>query len=192
MNEIVEVLLSLDRQIFFLINNGLANPLFDFLMPLITNKKNWFIPIGITWIVLIWKGGRRGRIVAFLIIPILILSDQTSSSILKHAFDRLRPCKALENVRLLIPCGSGFSFPSSHAANISAAFTPFIYYYGKYTAIWITIILLIGFSRIYVGVHYPLDVLGGFVVGTSISILLIFLFRTIEQRLRTYLDVRGK
>lgn len=192
MNEIFQFFLSLDRQIFFLINNGLANPVLDFLMPLITNKKNWFIPIGIAWILLIWKGGRRGRIVAFLIIPILVAADQTSSSILKHTFDRLRPCKVLDNVRLLIPCGSGYSFPSSHATNISAAFMPFIYYYGKYAAVWIIIILLVGFSRIYVGVHYPLDVLGGFVVGTTISILFIFLFRIVEKRLKPSLESRDK
>jgi undecaprenyl-diphosphatase len=192
MNEIFEFLLSLDCQIFLFINNGLANPVFDFLMPFITNKKNWLIPIGLTWLLLIWKGGKRGRIVAFLIIPILILADQTSSSLLKHAFDRLRPCKALDNVRLLIPCGSGYSFPSSHATNISAAFTPFIYYYRKYATLWIIIILLIGFSRIYVGVHYPLDVIGGFVVGTTISILLIFLFGIVERRLNPSPESRDK
>jgi undecaprenyl-diphosphatase len=183
MNEISQFLLSMDRQIFLFLNTSLANSVFDFLMPFITNKKNWFVPIGIAWILLVWRGGRRGRIVAFLIIPILILADQTSSSLLKHTFDRLRPCKALDNVRLLIPCGSGYSFPSSHATNISAAFTLFIYYYGKYTVVWVTIILLIGFSRIYVGVHYPLDVLGGFAVGATISVLLIFLFRFIERKI---------
>jgi undecaprenyl-diphosphatase len=187
MNEIFEFLLSMDRQIFLFANNNLANPVFDFLMPLITNKKNWLIPIGITWILLIWRGGRRGRIVAFLIIPILILADQTSSSLLKHTFDRLRPCKVLENVRLLIPCGSGYSFPSSHATNISAAFVLFIYYYSKYTIVWVTVILLIGFSRIYVGVHYPLDVLGGFVVGTTISILFILSFRLVERRMKPFI-----
>lgn len=161
----------------------MANSVFDFLMPFITNKKNWFVPIGITWILLVWRGGKRGRIVAFLIIPILILADQTSSSLLKHTFDRLRPCKALDNIRLLIPCGSGYSFPSSHATNISAAFTLFIYHYRRYTVIWITIILLIGFSRIYVGVHYPSDVLGGFILGATISALLLFLFRFIALKM---------
>jgi undecaprenyl-diphosphatase len=183
MNEIFQFFLSMDRQIFLFFNTSLANSVFDFLMPFITNKKNWFVPIGITWILLVWRGGRRGRIVAFLIIPILILADQTSSSLLKHTFDRLRPCKALDNVRLLIPCGSGYSFPSSHATNISAAFTLFICYYGKYTVVWVTIILLIGFSRIYVGVHYPLDVLGGFAVGATISVSLIFLFRFMERKI---------
>lgn len=183
MNEIFQFLLSMDRQIFHFFNNSMANSVFDFLMPFITNKKNWFVPIGITWILLVWRGGKRGRIVAFLIIPILILADQTSSSLLKHTFDRLRPCKALDNIRLLIPCGSGYSFPSSHATNISAAFTLFIYYYRRYTVIWITIILLIGFSRIYVGVHYPSDVLGGFILGATISALLLFLFRFIALKM---------
>ena len=187
-----EIILRIDHQLFFLINIGLANPIFDFIMPLITNEKNWYIPIAISWIFLIWKGGRRGRAVAFLIIPTLILADQTSSSFLKHLFERLRPCKVLENVRLLVHCGSGFSFPSSHATNISAAFTLFIYFYRKYTIIWITIIAMVGLSRVYVGVHYPLDVLGGYVVGTTISILLILIYNIMEEKAKVVFQKRNE
>lgn len=182
MNDFFQFFLSLDHHLFLLINVELANPLFDLIMPFITNKRNWYIPIGISWILLLWKGGRKGRIVALLIVPVLILSDQASSSWIKPIFSRLRPCKTLENVRLLVPCGSGYSFPSSHATNISAAFTIFIYFYRKYTAIWATIILLVGSSRIFVGVHYPLDVLGGYLIGGCIAILVISIFNVGEDK----------
>lgn len=191
MSGIIEFFSEIDRQIFYFINVGLANSFFDLLMPFITNKRNWFIPIGVTWILLIWKGGKQGRTLAFLIIPVLILADQTTSTFLKHIFERMRPCKILENIRLLVRCGSGYSFPSSHATNISAAFTLFIYFYRKYTAIWVVIILLIGFSRIYVGVHYPFDVLGGFVVGSGISLFIIAIFNIVERKVKTFLTKRN-
>lgn len=184
MIHIVEFLSRADQHLFYLINVGLANSFFDFFMPLITNQKNWYVPIGITWGLLIWKGGRTGRTVAFLIIPVLILADQTSSFILKPFFERIRPCRALENIRLLVRCGSGYSFPSSHATNISAVFILFIYFYRKYMIAWISIILTVGFSRIYVGVHYPFDVLGGFIVGMAISVLIILIFNSINEKFK--------
>jgi undecaprenyl-diphosphatase len=190
MFDLIQFVAALDRQLFMFINVDLANAILDFLMPIITNKKNWYLPIAISWILMIWKGGKKGRIVALLLIPVLILSDQASSSWLKPAFGRLRPCKVLENINLLVRCGSGYSFPSSHATNISAAFTLFIYFYRKYTVIWIAIILLVGLSRIYVGVHYPMDVLGGFAVGTIISITIILLFNNLEDKLKRFVDNR--
>lgn len=192
MNELLELLFTLDRQLFFFINGSLTNSVFDLLMPFITNKRNWYVPIAVSWILLIWKGGRRGRTIAFLIIPVLIIADQTSSSFLKHIFDRLRPCndpQIKDYVYLrLARCGSGYSFPSSHATNISAAFTLFIYFYRRFAVVWITIIFLVGFSRIYVGVHYPLDVVGGFMVGTIISILIILIFSNLMVKAEHFLN----
>ncbi len=188
MNDLIQFILTLDRHLFLFINIDLANSFFDFLMPLVTNKKNWYIPIGISWVLLIWKGGKKGKVVALLIIPILILSDQASSSWLKPLFGRIRPCSVLTDINLLVRCGSGYSFPSSHATNISATFTLFIYFYRKHTVIWIAIILLVSLSRIYVGVHYPLDVVGGFMIGTTISILIILFFIYLEERVKPHIN----
>lgn len=196
MNEFLELFFNLDRQLFLFVNDALSNPVFDFLMPIITNKKNWHIPIAASWILLIWKGGKQGRTIAFLIIPVLIAADQTSSSLLKHIIERLRPCNDpvfRDYVNLRLPrCGSGYSFPSSHATNISAVFTLFIYYYRRFASFWIIIIVLVGFSRIYVGVHYPLDVAGGFAVGTTISVLIILIFDGIQAKIRQFKEGRDQ
>lgn len=166
-------LLILDQKIFYFINVGLAVPFLDFSMPIITDQSNWYIPSMILWSLLVWKGGRSGRIVAFLLIPTLVLTDQLAGSVLKPWIGRLRPCKTLEEFRLLVHCGGKYSFPSVHATNISAAAFLFAYYLKKFTPLYVTIALIVGFSRIYVGVHFPLDVLGGYFTGIFCSMLII-------------------
>ncbi|MBN2030513.1 phosphatase PAP2 family protein [bacterium] len=148
-----------------LINQTLSNRLFDFIMPYITNLDYWRIPLFLVWLALIIFGGRKGRTTALLVVIILTLSDQLSSAVIKPWINRLRPCFALENVRLLIAQSSSPSFPSSHAANNAAMAALFSIRYKRYTALFISIALLVSYSRIYVGVHYPSDVLGGILIG---------------------------
>ncbi|MCK5452906.1 MAG: phosphatase PAP2 family protein [Calditrichia bacterium] len=178
----MQILNSIDTQIFIILNQYIANPFLDVVMPVITNLNYWRIPIVIIWIYLMIKGGRRGRVAALLLIPVLALSDQMSSSVLKPLFGRVRPCHVLDHVRLLVGCGGKLSFPSSHATNISAVTILFGYFYRKGTIWFISIAVLVGFSRIYVGVHYPGDVLFGFMVGSSLSILIIFLYKKLTLK----------
>jgi undecaprenyl-diphosphatase len=128
------------------------------------------------------KGGRKGRVVGLLLIPILTMSDQMSSSVLKPLFGRIRPCHALEQVRLLVGCGGRLSFPSSHATNMSAVALLFAYFYRKGVIWFMSIAFFVGFSRIYVGVHYPGDVLFGFLVGSILSILLILFYENLATK----------
>jgi undecaprenyl-diphosphatase len=178
----MQTLISIDASIFFLINQILANAVFDIIMPFLTNLDNWRIPILAIWLALIWRGGKKGRVAAILLIPVLTMSDYTSSSILKPLFGRIRPCHVMENVRLLVNCGSGLAFPSSHATNISAVAVLFSFFYRKAMPGFLTIALLVGLSRIYVGVHYPADVLFGFTVGTGISSLIIYAYLKLSQK----------
>lgn len=186
MNELLHSLLFLDEKLFHFFNVATANALFDIVMPWITNKKNWYLPGGALWILLMWKGGTKGRTVGILVVLGIILADQISSSVLKPLTARLRPCKTLEGFRLLVHCGSKYGFPSSHASNIAAIGTIFIFYYRKWAAFWIVMIVLIGWSRVYVGVHFPLDVLAGWILGGLISIGLI---RIAESK---FWIIRGK
>ena len=166
----------LDTKLFFFINWSLANPFFDLLMPFITNLNNWRIPILIGWFVLMLKGGKKGRVVGTLLIFVLISSDLLSSAVIKPAIGRFRPCHLYENIRLLVNCGGKYSFPSSHASNISAFAVLFSYFYRKGITVFLFIAVLVGFSRIYVGVHYPIDVFAGYVVGTSCALLIVRLY----------------
>jgi len=172
-------ILQFDTWIFFIINKTLANPAFDIIMPFITNDKAFRIPILITWLALIIFGGKRGRIIAFLIIFTILISDQVSSFVIKPLFARIRPCNALESVRLLVGCSGSYSFTSSHATNMFAAATLFSFFYSKAKYYFFAYAAMIAYSRVYVGVHYPFDVIGGAVLGFVAAWIIIFIYKNL-------------
>ena len=164
---------ELDRSLFFWVNQKTANPFFDALMPVITDLK-LFLPLLIALcIALGWFGKRKGIVVVVCIVLAVALSDGISSHLIKPFVERLRPCVALEGVRMLIGKKTSFSFPSSHAANITAAAFVLSFFYRKALALAIIAAVLVSYSRIYVGVHYPLDVVSGFAVGLAMAALVV-------------------
>lgn len=160
---------QIDTTLFYLLNVKVAAPLLDHAMVWITTKQNWYVPGGLFWLFLMIKGGDKGRVLGVLVILAIVMADQISSGLLKPLTERLRPCKSLENFRLLVHCGSKYGFPSSHASNAAAVATLFILQYRRWWWVWVLLAGAIGVSRVYVGVHYPFDVICGWILGAAIA-----------------------
>lgn len=174
----------IDTQLFYFINVICANPVTDYVMPFITDTKNWHIFFFIMWFAMVFNGGKRGKIAAVMIIICVIISDQTSSNLIKNLVERVRPCNALQGVHLLVNCTGSFSFPSSHAVNHFAGAFVLSHFFREYRfAIYLGATLM-GLSRIFVGVHYPFDVLGGMIIGTFIGFILIYLWKYLNKYLK--------
>jgi undecaprenyl-diphosphatase len=169
-------LTEIDTVLFYFINVNLQNPFFDWFMPFITEKTHWFPVWAVLIIGLLWKGGTKGRIVVFLIIPVIVLSDQLSAHVLKPLIARQRPCVALEGVHLLVGLKTSFSFPSAHAANFFAVATYFNHFYPRYRWVYFSAAFFVALSRVSVGVHYPLDIIGGGILGACCAYLVICSF----------------
>ncbi|MFQ5329677.1 MAG: phosphatase PAP2 family protein [Thermodesulfobacteriota bacterium] len=175
----MDTIIGIDRAVFYLVNTRLTAGFLDLFMPFITSKSNFTVVILILWVGGLIVGGRKSRQALLLLLLVVAFSDFLSSSIFKELFQRVRPCVALENVHLLVGCSGSFSFPSSHATNIFAAMVWLALHYRKGRPIFLIVAILVAYSRIYVGVHYPLDVIGGACLGTSVA----FLFIVVEERL---------
>lgn len=182
----LDLLYQIDVSVFYFINHMLANPVFDKFFPFITEVKNWYIAYIILFFILVIKGGRIGRIAAIGSILLVITTDQLSSFFLKHLIERIRPCNVLPDVRLLVGSTQSFSFPSSHAVNNFAAAMYFGRIYPKYKWPLYICAFLLAFSRPYIGVHYPSDILGGALIGMLIGYLFSFavikIDKTVDKR----------
>lgn len=151
--------------LFYLIN-GTCQPRLDLLMLFITNKWNFVLPMIVIAAYSCVTGGRPGRLVIVAAILMVLLADG-SATVLRSLFHRTRPCHVLSGVRLLVGCTDSFSFPSNSAANVFALGAVVAIFYRKLAAPVFVAAVLVGYSRVYVGVHYPLDVFGGAVLGIA-------------------------
>ncbi|MEM9885451.1 MAG: phosphatase PAP2 family protein [Bacteroidota bacterium] len=190
----MEVIIQLDQIIFSFINQELANPFLDTIMPYWREKTTW-IPLYLFILVLaIVKLQWKKAILFLLFLAATIgIADQISSQWIKKSVERLRPCKNLqikEDVHLLVPCGSGYSFTSSHATNhfAIAFFISFVLFPKK--RIWRIALFLwaasIAFGQVYVGVHYPLDVTVGALLGMIVGWGVLNLYKKILARYTSF------
>lgn len=176
----------IDQAIFNFLNQDLANPFFDVVLPIYREKTTW-IPLYLIMAILLWRkyGWQRMLWLLLAIAVTLTIADQLAASVLKPWIGRLRPCvepELAEQGRFLVGCGGRFSFPSNHATNHFALATLLSLSWLKNQAwgwrwgifLWAASISL---AQVYVGKHYPGDILAGAVLGSVVAAGVVYCYQ---------------
>lgn len=164
---------SIDSALFLFINRSLGNPLFDWVMPVLSGNR-LFVPclIGLAaW--LIWRGGARGRLCVFFLLLGLAVGDGVVSRNMKKSIARPRPFLTISETQTRVGRTESGSMPSSHALNAFAAATIAAAFYRRSRRVLVPVAFGVAFSRVYNGVHYPSDVITGAALGVLIGIALL-------------------
>jgi undecaprenyl-diphosphatase len=173
----IQALKEIDISLLLAIN-GANNSFFDDVMYSISNKFIW-IPLYVLLLYLSFKQyGKKAFLIFGGMILAVIISDQSSVHLFKNVFQRYRPCHNIDLQGLLHlvndKCGGKFGFISSHASNTATVATMSFLFFGKkfkwLIAVVILYALLNSYSRIYLGVHYPSDVIAGMAVGVLLGL----------------------
>ena len=179
----INTIVEIDKNLMIFLNKTLSNPIFDILMPIITNQKFLTI-IGVVLIIYLgFYAGKRGKITLIVLIFAAGISDAICAQIIKPWVGRIRPShEFIEYINLLVSKGGKWSFPSNHAANSFAFATVLSYFYDKNKTMIFSIASIIAFSRVYVGVHYPLDIIFGSLLGYTVSWIILSVWVIIKMR----------
>ena len=178
----LDLILEYDQKVFLWLNN-LGNESFDWFWMLMTNKLFNFFVYSIALIYLLKKTDIKSLISMILFLSILILISDQTSNLFKNFFERLRPChdEQISSYMRLVKdsCGGFYSFFSAHASNSFslASFFFFVYYkiIQRKIILFFVLASLVSYSRVYIGVHYPLDIITGSIFG-FVSGFILFKF----------------
>ena len=179
----IDRIVKIDKQIMVFINKTISNPVFDFIMPIITNQ-NFLVFSGLILIgYLAYYGEKRGRITIVVLLIAASFSDAICFQVIKPWVGRIRPSHEFyDYINVLVSKGGKYSFPSNHAANSFVFATVLSYFYDRNRISLYILASTIAFSRVYVGVHYPLDIIFGSIIGYIISWIILSLWVIIKMR----------
>jgi undecaprenyl-diphosphatase len=181
-------ILSVDKSLFLLLNTVFACPVLDAFFRVITETANWVAPLVIVALIVLVgvrrEGGGRLRLVmrpgwkrvlsAIALAAVVVsVADPVAARVLKPLFHRPRPCNPdalVEGGRYLLGLKRSLGFPSNHAANMIGVATLLTCFFPRRWLWFFVPATLVAFSRIYLGVHYPLDVLGGAAFGALVGV----------------------
>lgn len=183
----LEKIVSIDKQLFLYLNN-LGSEWFDYYWVLATKQTNW-TPFFIFLLFLIYKKTNlKSTLIILLFVSVLVIFGDQFTNLIKELVQRTRPCNDLEilhKTRVLYRTIT-YSYFSGHATN-STAVCVFLFLLFKHKIKYLYFIFLwpaiFAYSRIYIGVHFPLDILSGFFVGTIFGYLFYLVFNKYAQKL---------
>jgi 4-amino-4-deoxy-L-arabinose transferase-like glycosyltransferase/membrane-associated phospholipid phosphatase len=153
--------------VFRFINLKLSNPVLDLLMPELSGN-GWFLPVALVVAgVLVWKGNARARLLVLSLALLLGIGDGFFINPIKKAVARPRPFVEIPEAKVLVGRGQSGSMPSSHTSTWFALTVIAAAYYRRSWRLLFPLAATVGFSRVYLGVHYPTDVLAGALMGAG-------------------------
>lgn len=183
---IVAVGLSLwafDTNILFLIQGLLRNPVFDAIIPIYTTLGEWAIMWIVIGIVMLFF--KKYRKCGFLLLIALLVGLLICNIALKNIVARTRPCYIYPEMLQLVGKPSEFSYPSGHSVSSMSAALTILLHHKKLGKIAMILAVLMGLSRLYVFVHFPTDVFGGFLIGAGIALAVHYTDKKISEKRQT-------
>ena len=191
----MQALIQFDHFILFLVNKSWTSPVLDWFFPILTDftKTDFFRWVGLPliFILILWRLRIPGLIFFAFTVLVLGLVDGFQGKILKPFFARPRPPVEGLDVVLRAPHFGGYSFPSNHATNMFC-FAVFVgFYFPRLRFPLLFLAVLVAYSRVYCGVHFPSDVVGGALLGSLFGYAFALLFRPIWKSVLAKWPVKG-
>jgi membrane-associated phospholipid phosphatase/4-amino-4-deoxy-L-arabinose transferase-like glycosyltransferase len=165
---------SADAALFRFLNQSLSNPLFDWLMPVLSGNKLFVPTVLVAAVVLIWKQRTKGTLCVAFILLAVALGDPLIINSIKHAIARPRPFVTMPETLTLVGKTASYSLPSAHAANMAAAAMVAFLFFRRSWRFMVPLAAAVAFSRVYNGVHYVSDVLIGATLGAGYAAVMVW------------------